>query len=197
MLLEGFLLSIETGGKTFQIVSQKPPLPDRPGRYDGTLWPYFLLALSRDRWIEQQMMLPAAGGAAAVSWRLVGPASPAVTLHVSPIFTADRPFSRVGFEFEPERNGGRITWQPFAHFAAIIADTNGRLLAQRREAAAAVAPGTFEFQIGSNPSLLILTADTTRCQGQIDPIIGGFLAQLDDERREVARIDVTRHLLAA
>jgi hypothetical protein len=195
--LEGLLLSVETGENTRQVVSEQPPLPDGPGQFNGTLWPYFLLPLLPGAWIEQQMMLPATGDAAAVSWRLVGSAAGPVKLRVSPIFAVDRPFTRTSFEVEPRESGGRMTWRPFLHSSQVLIDTNGRLLERSAEPAPGAAPGTFEFRLSSNPSLLILCAERAQCEGRIDPMIGGFLAQLKDERVRKASQDRRLNLIAA
>ena len=86
------------------------------GRYDGTLWPYFRLPLAPDAWIEQQMLLPAAGDAALVSWRLFGRASGTVKLSASPIFAAKEAFALAGFEMKPAMSGGQVTWRRVSAF---------------------------------------------------------------------------------
>lgn len=197
VILDGFSISIETGGRTYHLVSEGPPEADRPDVFNGTLWPYCLLPLSDGISIEQQMMLPAAGDAAAISWRLLDRATAPVRLRASPIFRAGQPFAAAGFEIEPETNGGRLAWRPFHYSAKIIADTNGRCAGVAGSVAAGIIPAAFEFNLGPSPSVLIFCAES-RAETEVDPLIGGFLAQLTAERAAALNgYDPRRHLVAA
>ena len=196
VVLDGLAVSIETENSIYHIVSECPPEPDGAGLYRGTMWPRCRLPFADGLAIEQQMLLPAGGGAAAVSWRLLGHASRPFRLRVSPIFSASQPLGRAGFEIEPETNGGRLAWRPVPHSSKIVADTNGRLLPSAGPAPAGMIPGSFEFELGPRPALLIFSAEPGHGD-RVDPLIGGFLAHLAEERPNVRQYEPERPLIAA
>lgn len=191
--LESLSISIETGGKTYAVISNGCPQADSVGPFLGTVWPRWLLPLSDEISVEQKMVLPAGGNAIAISWRSIGRALPA-RLKVSSLFSAQQPFSGVGFEIEPETNGGRLAWRPHDHSAKIIADTNGCFVGKATpsdfdsvldlRARSGVVPASFEFDLGPRPAVLIFSAEP-RIGAGADPLIGAFLAQLAEQRTAV------------
>jgi hypothetical protein len=58
--------------------------------------------------------LPDDGSAVALSWALIGNEGCAAQLVARPFFSGcgPRSFRDVGFQFETEANGGRLTWLP-------------------------------------------------------------------------------------
>ena len=80
IILVGLSISMETTGKKiYEVCSDGYAVSDNPVSFRGTIWPRSLLPLGPEISVEQQMLLPAAGGAVAASWRLLGrtPASSA------------------------------------------------------------------------------------------------------------------------
>ena len=185
VVLSGLSISIETAGRNYQVISDLPPEPDRPGASDGLIWPCCLLSLPGGASIEQQMMLPATGNAAAISWRLRGRAESPVILRASPLFRVPRPAASTSFAIEPEVDGERLAWCPFLSSSKIFADTNGRLVKTIGRAEDGITPGSFEFVLCPRPALLIFGSET--CHGtNVNPLLGGFLARLAPERTKFA-----------
>ena len=182
--LEGLSISVETAGRSYRVVSEHPPEPDRPGAYQGTIWPRCILRLPRGAAIEQQMMLPCGGNAIAVSWRLVDPSDTPAALRVSPISTVAKHLALTAFKVDAETNGGRLTWRPFQFSSKIIADTNGRLTNATSRTQSAM-PASFEFDLGRRPGVLILCAEVATGTS-LNPLIGGFLAGLIEDREHFA-----------
>ena len=83
--------------------------------------------------IEQQMFLPHDGSAVALSWTLQGNTGIAAQLVVRPFFCGCGPrcYRDVGFCFDPEENGGRLTWLPNVRGPKVVADTNGAIMMNR------------------------------------------------------------------
>ena len=192
LILDALSISIETAKNRYQVVSDRRPEPDGAGPFRGMLWPRCLLPLGGGAAIEQQMLFPARGDAVAFSWRLIGHATFAVRLNATPNFDAPRPFATIGFEIEPETNGGRLAWRPYHRSSKIIADTNGRFVA----AVSGANPGSFEFELSRHPAVLIFSSEP-RVDSGLDPLIGGFLAQLTEERAAKTDHDRLRQLIAA
>jgi hypothetical protein len=191
VVLEALSVSVETGHNAYQFVSDHRPEPDGMGPFRGMLWPRSLLPLGDGIAIEQQMLFPGKGDAVAFSWRLLGRPTFPARLTAAPIFSATRPFGAAGFEIEAETNGGRLAWRPYDRSSKIIADTNGRLVATP-----GVIPGSFEFELSPHPSVLIFSSEP-RSESGLDPLIGGFLAQLTVQRGRTADHDEPRQLIAA
>ncbi len=89
-------------------MSDQCPEAHSAGPFPGTLWPRLTLPLTGEMSLEQQMLLPVAGDAIAISWRLIGAALLPARLQVSSLFLGDQPFSAAGFDVESETNGGRL-----------------------------------------------------------------------------------------
>jgi hypothetical protein len=196
IILDGLSILIEAGRKTYDVVSEGPPEHDSAGAFRGTTWARWLLPVTGEMSIEQQMVLPAGGDALAISWRSIGQMFVPCRLKVRPVFRANPAFSQAGFDFEPETDGGRLAWQPLGHSSKIIADTNGRFRISRPSLDADFIPALFEFDLGPNPALLILTVEP-RSEAGIDPLIGGFLADLLAQRAAAIDYNRGRDLVAA
>jgi hypothetical protein len=193
VVLDGLCISIETLGRSYDVVSDAPPEADSVGLFRGTVWPRYLLALQDGVFIEQQMVLPAEGNAVAISWRLAGPALGPIRLTVNPIFSATEPICEREFQVEPETNGGRLGWRPYPHRSKIIADTNGRdaetelardcsFYASRNSAHSYLtAPVCFEFELGRQPAVLVFRTELPPGAG-VDLLICGFLAEVAEAR---------------
>jgi hypothetical protein len=207
IILAGLSISIETAGKTYEVSANEYSASDSPS-FRGTTWPRSLLPLTSGMSVEQQMLLPAGGDAIAMSWRLLGRTLLPARLRVSPIFLAREPISAGGFEIEPETSGGRLAWRPHDDSAKIIADTNGRCAGGATSIGldlagsidspvqSGVTPATFQFHLGLRPAVLIFSAEP-QSQAEADPLIGGFIAQLAQQRTGVTEYDHRRELVAA
>ena len=193
--LKGLSISIEVAGRSYVIVSEQTPQPDRPGPFQGAIWPRCVLPLPAGTAIEQQMMLPAAGDAIVMSWRLLARCDRPATLRVSPTFTATKRFAPTLFCVEAETDGGRLTWRPFPSSSKIIADTNGRSIDVITPLGSTVAPVTFEFELGKRPAILILRSELA-AQTSLNPLIGGFLAALTREREHFDQRGLQNRLAA-
>ena len=113
------------------------------------------------------MFFPNDGSAAAFSWQLHAQSPLQGRLAVKPFFSGcgPRSYRDVGFHFDSEENGGRLTWLPNVRGPKVIVDTNGEYhneptpfmeSSRDQETASAssenlVTPGTFEFELSSCP----------------------------------------------
>jgi hypothetical protein len=195
-ILEGLSIAIETRGKIYTVNSDRPPQSDYSSRGGGAIWPRWRWALTDAISVEQQMLLPAGGNALAISWRLIGVTFVPVRLEARPVFSNSQPCPLSGFQIEPETNGGRLTWHPSDRSSRIIADTNGRLVEETLATEPGLIPSTFQFELGPRPSVLIFSSESQNEAG-VDPLIGGFLADLAEQRATtIARHD-PRNLVAA
>lgn len=194
--LHGLALSFDTGGRLYQVASDQPAQPSRPGLNHGVTWARYRLPLPGGISVEQQIMVPADGDGVAMSWRLVGRNDAAVRLHASPIFSSARDFAVGGFAVELPARGGRLTWQPFHNSSQIIADSNGHFVVGVGTLPTGIIPGSFEFELGRLPAVLIFCAEQHGAT-VINPLIGGFLAQLSEERNVSERENLQHHYIAA
>jgi len=178
-------------------ISSEGPLTDSRESFGGVFgaisWPVSRFRLVEGLLFEQQMFLPHDGSAFAFSWALRGNAAIAAHLVVRPFFSGcgPRSYRDVGFHFDPEENGGRLTWLPNVQGPRVIADANGRYydepirsldcLCKQASVSALeedlITPGRFEFELSRRPSVLIFSMDgagsTQRSQH-----IGAFLTGL-------------------
>ena len=194
IILEGLSISIKAGARIYEVSSVFQGAGGGPSC--GTAWTRCLWQLDDGISIEQQLAIPAGGDALAVSWRSIGRPLVPCRFEVSPVFSAPEPFTETGFRFEPETNGGRLTWQPLPNSSKIIADTNGRFDPIGPLSGAGVVPATFEFTLRPQPALLIFSSESPRQTGT-DPLIGGFLARLSVDPVAATEPDRLRNLAAA
>jgi hypothetical protein len=163
------------------------------GLFGAISWPRSRFRLPEGLLLDQQMFLSHDGSAVALSWALRGNTVIAAQLVVRPFFCGcgPRSYRDVGFRFDSEENGGRLTWLPNVRGPKVVADTNGLYhdepvrsvdcFCEQAAASAAsedlVTPGRFEFELSNRPSVLILSmegsASTQRAQH-----VGVFLAGL-------------------
>ena len=105
----------------------------------------------------------------------------------TPIFSSAEPISSEIFVFDTEHDSGRLTWLPFRRAEKIVADTNGRTeptaVIDPYERKNTAAPSAFAFDLGRRPALLLLSVEL-RTSGLKDPLIGQFLAEIANLRRE-------------
>lgn len=142
----------------------------------GTIsWPVSRFRLPEGLLLEQQLFLPHHGSAVASSWSLLASTAIDAQLVVRPFFSdcGPRSYRDVGFHFDSEKQGGRLTWLPNVRGPKILADTNGRYQDEPirsfdcfcEKAAASgseedlVTPGRFEFERGRRPSVLIFSIE--------------------------------------
>jgi hypothetical protein len=185
--LSCFDIRLETGGKTYELSTGNAP--DNHGLCSrGLGFARQVVALAPGMSLEQQILLPNAGDAVAISWRLIGNKIAPVRLTATPIFSSAEPTSSEIFTFEAEHDGGRLTWLPFRRACKIIADTNGYCT----KASIAIdfhgqknssAPSAFVFNLDRRPSLLLLSVELP-AKGAPDPLIGAFLADLANPEHE-------------
>ena len=195
------LVSLEatlTTPRNVYAISLDRPMIESGSSYDGALfgaisWPVSRFRVAEGLLLEQQMFLPHDGSAVAVSWALRGNTNVAAQLVVRPFFSGcgPRSYRDVGFHFDSEEDGGRLTWLPNVRGPKIFADTNGRyhdepvrlfdcLCAQAAASASAedlITPGRFEFELGRRPSVLIFSIEGL-ANAQRDQHVGVFLAGL-------------------
>lgn len=200
VFLQGTLLSIETDGKIYDLSTDDAPSDDG-FRSRGLCWSRRIVPLGQGISLEQQLLRANEGNAVALSWRLLGQALVPARLTAAPIFSLGGSTSTEPFAFEPETEGGRLTWRPFQGAARIIADTNGRCsprptLDNRHREPDIALPAVFDFNLGRRPSILILSAESNH-GSCADPIIGGFLAQLTPPQPQSGHREYLQGLAAA
>src|SRR5436190_7165466 len=195
------LISLEvtlTTPRGVYTISSEGPMTDSRSSFGDAIfgpmsWPVSRFRLAEGLLLEQQMFLPHDGSAVALSWSLRGNTAIAAQLVVRPFFSGcgPRSYRDVGFHFDSEENGGRLTWLANVRGPKVIADTNGKYhneptrfigssCDQETESASSrnlVTPGTFEFELSSCPSVLIflMEGDTNTQHAQH---VGAFLAGL-------------------
>jgi hypothetical protein len=139
------------------------------------------------------MFLPHDESAVAMSWTLRDDTVISAQLVVRPFFSGcgPRSYRDVGFRFDSEQDGGRLSWLPNVRGPKVIADTNGRyhdepvrLFDCLWEQAAASAleedlimAGRFEFELSRRPSVLIFSMEGHAIT-QRNQQVGQFLADL-------------------
>jgi hypothetical protein len=185
--LSGFDVRLETGGKTYELSTGNAP--DNHGFHSrGLGFARQVVALAPGMSLEQQILLPNAGDAVAISWRLFGKKIVPVRLIATPIFSSAEPTSSEIFRFDAGNDGGRLTWMPFRRACKIIADTNGYCTKPsvaidfhgRKNSSA---PSAFVFNLGRHPSLLLMSVELPT-NGALDPLMGAFLADLAIPKHE-------------
>jgi len=178
-------------------ISSNGPMIDSASPSGGELfgaisWPRSRFGLAGGLSLEQQMFLPHDSSAVALSWELRGGLVP-VQLVVRPFFSGcgPRSYRDVGFRFESEQEGGRLTWLPNVRGPRVIADMNGRYhdeptrsfdcLCRQATASASsedlITPGRFEFELSKRPSVLIFSMEG-HASTQRNQHVGAFLAGL-------------------
>jgi hypothetical protein len=189
---------ILTTARSTYTISSSGPVADFSSPFSGGLfgaisWPRSQFRLAPGVVLEQQMFFPNDGSAAAFSWQLHAQSPLQGRLTVKPFFSGcgPRSYRDVGFHFDSEENGGRLTWLPNVRGPKVIADTNGeyhneptRFIEPSRdreiESASSenlVALGTFEFELSSSPSVLIFSMEGD-AKTQHAQHVGAFLAGL-------------------
>jgi hypothetical protein len=184
--------SVYTISSNSPMIDSESPFCD--GLFGAISWPRSCFRVPEGLLIDQQMFLPHDGSAVALSWALHGDTAITAQLVVRPFFSGcgPRSYRDVGFHFESEANGGRLTWLPNVRGPKVVADSNGRyrddpvrsLDCFCEQAAAASAseqdlstPGSFEFELSARPSVLIFSFEgPTNTQRNRD--VGAFLAGL-------------------
>jgi hypothetical protein len=191
-------VTVTTPRNVYTISSDGPMIDSGSSFGDGLFgaisWPRSCFRVPEGLLIEQQMFLPHDGSAVALSWALRGDTAIAAQLVVRPFFSGcgPRSYRDVGFHFESEANGGRLTFLPNVRGPKVVADTNGRYRDEPvrsldcfcEQAAAASAseedlstPGSFEFELRACPSVLIFSFEST-ANTQRNRDLGTFLAGL-------------------
>jgi hypothetical protein len=163
------------------------------GLFGAISWPRSCFRLPEGVLLEQQMFLPNDGSAIVLSWAFRGDTISTAQLVARPFFRGcgPRSFRDVGFQFDSEQNGGRLTWLPNVRGPRIIADTNGlyrdepvrlaECLCERATVSTSpedlVTPGRFEFELSRCPSVLIFSTEGDG-NARRDHHVGAFLAGL-------------------
>jgi len=171
------------------------------GLFGAISWPISRFQLAPGAVLEQQMFLPHDGSAVALSWELRGGLIPA-QLVVTPFFSgcSPRSYRDVGFRFESDQEGDRLTWLPNVRGPKLIADMNGRYhdeptrsfdcLCRQATASASsedlIMPGRFEFELSRRPSVLIFSMEG-HASTQRNQHVGAFLAGLIQEDSTLGR----------
>jgi hypothetical protein len=161
------------------------------GLFGAISWPHSCFRLPEGILLDQQMFLPHDGSAVALSWALRGDTASGVQLVVKPFFSgcSPRSYRDLGFRFESETHGGRLTWLPSVRGPKLFADTNGRYHDEPvrsfdcfcEKAATSpedlITPGCFEFKLSRCPSVLIFSMEDDG-NARRDQHVGVFLAGL-------------------
>ena len=163
------------------------------GLFGAISWPRSQFRFAPGIVLDQQIFFPNDGSAVALSWQLHTQSSLQTRLTVKPFFSGcgPRSYRNVGFDFDSEEDGGRLTWLPNVRGPKIFADTNGRYhdepvrlfdcFCEQAAASASeedlITPGRFEFELGRRPSVLIFSIDGV-ANAQRDQHVGMFLAGL-------------------
>ena len=190
-------VTLTTQRNVYTISSDGPMIDSGPLYGEGLLgaisWPRSCFRLPEGVLLDQQIFLPHDGSAVAMSWALRGDTASAARLVVRPFFSAcgPRSFRDVGFQFDSEEDGGRLTWLPNVRGPRVVADTNGQYRDEPvrlsdcfcEQAVASVSaedlitPGRFEFELSQCPSVLIFSMKGY-ANAQHDQQMGTFLAGL-------------------
>ncbi len=130
ILVNGFDAWVETPGGTFPLSSQLYP-PDivhpdgarRIERFEREPWPQWTFSLEDGTKIVQEIFVRDGASVTALSWRLLNPRA-GVKLSLRP-FLSGRDYHSMhhanpAFQFEPQRNGERITWHPYNGLPGIV-----------------------------------------------------------------------------
>jgi hypothetical protein len=178
VILRGFDVWLEIAGKIYELSSNKAP------GEDGLAFVRQVVPLVPGISLDQQILLAKAGGAVAISWRVLGKKVVPIRLTVTPIFSSAQAPSSEIFTLD---DGGRLTWLPFRRACKIIADTNGHctepsLTIRADGQQSSMAPSAFVFNLGRRHSLLLLSVELPT-NGVHDPLIGTFLADLANPER--------------
>jgi len=209
--LIGFEAIITTQRGVYEFSSDDPVVdstsPFGGGLFGTMSWPRSCFRLAPDLILEQQMFLPHDCFDVAISWKLRGRLIPA-RLVVRPFFSgcSPRSYRDVGFHFESEQEGGRLTWLPNVRGPKVIADMNGLYrdeptrsfdgLCQQATASASsedlITPGRFEFELSRRPSVLIFSMEG-HASSQRNQHVGAFLAGLIQEDSTLGRDLVIDH----
>jgi hypothetical protein len=163
------------------------------GLFGAISWPRSRFRLREGFLLDQQMFLPHDGSAIALSWALRGNAASRAQLVVRPFFSGcgPRSFRDVGFQFDSDKDGGRLTWLPNVRGPKIVADTNGRYhdepvrltgcLCEQATVSTSpedlITPGRFQFELSRCPSVLIFSMEGDG-NARRDQHVGAFLAGL-------------------
>ena len=193
--LIGLEATLNTPTAAYEFSSPGPMLdarfPSGGNLFGAISWPQARFRIQPDLTIEQQMFISHNSSDIAISWELKGKPIP-MRLVVRPHFggCSQRRFRDVGFQFDPNEEGGRLVWLPSVCGPKIIADTNGSYFdeplrsacdiagsSKESETRSVVVPGRFEFELGDRPSILVLSQEgRTSTEGQ--QLTGRFLANL-------------------
>ena len=182
------------------------------GFFGGISWPRSRFRLPEVALLDQQMFLPDDGSAVALSWALIGNEGCAAQLVARPFFSGcgPRSFRDVGFQFDSQEDGGRLTWLPNVRGPRIVADTNGHYrdepvrssdcLCEQAAASASpedlIRPSRFEFELSQCPSVLIFSMEGN-ANAQRDQYVGAFLAGLMQKNSPgTARLPAAQRALA-
>jgi len=187
LTLRGFDVRLKRGYRAYELSTTNAQNGD--GFHSrGLAFARRVVPIAPDMSLEQQIVLPNAGDAVGISWRLLGNRITPVRLTATPIFSSAEPISSEIFVFEAEHDGGHLMWLPFRRAGKIIADANAHHIepalgidSDGQENTAA--PSAFVFDLGRTPALLLLSVELPT-SGAGDPLIGEFVANVANSQRE-------------
>ncbi len=184
--------------------------PRGQGFFGGISWPVWRFRIADGLTLEQQMFLPNYESTVAMSWALRGHADTVAQLVVRPFFCGcgRRLYPDVGFQFDTENNGGRLTWLPNVRGPRLVADTNGRYhdaivrsvdcFCEETAASSSredlIAPGRFEFELNRRPAVLILSVEdgvTTRLHHHVGVFLAGLMREKTGPSATASRENAT------
>ncbi len=140
LLVNGFDAWVKTSAGTFPVSSQlyapdvfHPDGKDRVESFEPEPWPRWRFRLEDGTRLEQQILVQHGAPVAAVCWRLLK-SRPGVTLLARPFLSGRDPHAlhreNPGFRFDPQQQGNRQVWKPYAGVPGIIVVSNGEYAQQ-------------------------------------------------------------------
>ena len=186
VLVNGFDAWIETSDGSFAISSQRyggdvihPDGASRIDSFEYEPWPRWRFRITDKVVVEQEIFVPHGESVVFLSWRIVSSAAASLKLKVRPFFSG-RDFHSThhengSFRFEAKLAGESVRWHAYEGLPAVIAPSTGhyhhdpvwyRNFLYTEEVARGLdatedlaAPGTFEFQLTHDSSVLALAAE--------------------------------------
>ncbi|MDX2200037.1 MAG: amylo-alpha-1,6-glucosidase [Phycisphaerae bacterium] len=185
VLVNGCDAWLETPNGTFSLTRQQyspgvihPDSGPAPESFTADPWPTWVLRCGNGLRVQCELFVPRGAPLVALSWRLLD-AAPGVTLCVRP-FLSGRDYHALHhenpeFRFEPQRDGGRLTWRTYDGVPDIHCFANGDYVhiphwyrsfwyeAERERGLGHVedlaAPGVLRFDLSRGEAALIFAAD--------------------------------------
>jgi predicted glycogen debranching enzyme len=190
VLVNGLEAWVENGDATYPISCQRyspdvihPNSIRRIEDFHSEPWPRWIYLLEDGCRIEQEIFVPHGFPLVAIVWRLTGNGKGA-NLRIRPLLSGRDYHSlhheNPNFNFDPEISDQHVIWKPYNGIPEIVAYTNGkyshepiwyRNFLYKEEQSRGLdfsedlgSPGSFLFNIGSTPAILIFSTEANLYQ---------------------------------